>query len=262
MWGIVLQGARAVSLPQLKARLLDGHNESCGSLKDLLPKCLQAKLHGIATELKFRRGECEIACQEGKADFIYLVGTGIARVSRLSPAGRRQVLAFIYSGGIFGLPEEGRYLNSVDVIGPATIYRIGWTPFKELMQEEPEVKSAFLMRIAFDYRRAQHRIAVLSQQNASQKLASFLLDLHEYPEFRDKRHGYIRLPLSRSDLADYFGVAPETLARAMAKMEAAGILLRESLHLLRIKDIVLLGRIARGPRRTPSRRELSEPLQA
>lgn len=249
-------------LPQLKARLLDGDKELSGALKDLLPRRLQIKLRHIATELKFRRGECDIACQGGNARFVYLIDTGIVRVSRLSPAGRRQVLAFMFSGGIFGLPDGGCYANSAQVIGPATLYRIGWEALRDLMQEEPDLKSALLTRVAFDFRQAQRRIVVLSQQNASQKLASFLLDLREYAEFRDKRKGYVRLSLSRSDLGDYLGTAPETLARALARMEEAGILRRKSRRLLYIADMGMLRQIACGPRRAPPGAKIPKAAEA
>jgi CRP/FNR family transcriptional regulator, anaerobic regulatory protein len=253
-----LPSAPSTRLPQLKARLLDGDRELSGALEDLLPRRLQIKLKHIATELEFRRGECDIACQGGNARFVYLIDTGIVRVSRLSPAGRRQVLTFIFSGGIFGLPDGGCYANSAQVIGPATLHQIPWEPFKNLMQEEPDLNSALLTRVAFDFRQAQRRIVVLSQQNASQKLASFLLDLRDYAEFRDKRKGYVRLSLSRSDLGDYLGIAPETLARALARMEEAGILRRKSGRLLHVADMAMLRQIACGPRRAPAREKFKK----
>lgn len=252
-----MSSAGLPDLPQLKARLFDRKEEFTDSLQDLLPPRLQARLKNIASELEFPRGECDLFCEGEDAHFVYLVETGTIRISRLSPAERRQVLAFVFSGGIFGIPDEGRYVNSAQAIGPARLYRFAWASFSGLMQEEPDMKSALLARIAFDFRQAQRRIAVLSQQNACQKLASFLLDLRQYPEFRDKRKGHVRLSLSRSDLGDYLGVTPETLARVLARMEALGVLRRKECHLVQIRDMEILQQIARGPRRALPQSESS-----
>jgi CRP/FNR family transcriptional regulator len=240
-------------LPQLRARPFDRSQDLPVSIRDLLSKKLQAKLLSIATVLEYARPGSVVFCEGEDAHFVYIVGAGIVRVSRLSPAGRRQVLALMFAGDIFGLPDAGLYVNSTEVIGPSTLYRIPWAPLSALMRREPEIQAALLTRIAFDYRQAQWRIMALAQQNAMQRLASFLLDLSQHPEFYDKRKSQIQIPLSRFDLGDYLGMARETLTRTFATMEKTKALKRKTPFLLEISDVGLLRRIALGPRRAPNR---------
>ena len=240
-------------LPQLRARPFGRARDLPNPIKDLLSKKLQAKLRNIATVLEHSRSGV-VFCEGEDAHFVYIVGRGIVRISRLSPNGRRQVLAFMFSGDIFGVPDAGIYVNSTEVIGPTTLYRIPWAPLNALMERESEMQAALLTRIAYDFRQAQRRIMILAQQNASQKLASFLLDLIQQPEFYDKRKGLLQLPLARFDLGDYLGVAPETVVRALAKMEALNILERKSPYVLQLTDIAHLHRLALGPRRGPNKR--------
>lgn len=241
-------------LPQLRARPFGRSRDLPEAIKDLLSKKLQAKLRNIATILEYSRSGV-VFCEGEDAHFVYIVGAGIVRVSRLSPTGRRQVLAFMFSGDIFGVPDAGLYVNSTEVVGQSTLYRIPWAPLSTLMERESEMQAALLTRIAYDFRQAQRRIMVLAQQNASQKLASFLLDLSQQAEFYDRRKGLLQLPLTRFDLGDYLGVAPETVVRTFAKMEALNILMRKSPYVLQLADIALLRRVAFGPRRAPNRRK-------
>lgn len=259
MIGRPIQAAR---LPQLRARALDRKAELPDSIKDLLPKRLQAKLRNIATILEYGRAGSPVFCEGEDAHFVYIVGSGIVRVTRLSEIGRRQVLAFMFAGDIFGLPDGGVYVNSTEAIIPSTLYRIPWSPLSALMRQEPEMQAAFFTRIAFDFRQAQRRIMVLAQQNASQKLASFLLDLYQYPEFRNGNKDCLELPLTRVDLGDYLGITKETVARAFAKMEAAKVLKRSSTYVLKISDIATLRTLAAGPRRGPNKNDKGRPRNA
>ena len=56
---------------------------------------------------------------------------------------------------------------------------------------------------------------ILGQQNITQRLASFLLDFTQYPEFYDERSGELKLPLTRFDIGDYLGTSAETVVRSL-----------------------------------------------
>ena len=124
-----------------------------------------------------------------------------------------------------------------------------WTQLNALMQDEPELQSNLLVRMAFDLRQAQNRILVLGQQNVSQRLASFLLELMEHEDFYDAQQKQLSLPLSRFDLGDYLGTSPETVVRVLAKLEKDGLIRRISSRLLLITSTDALVRLLRGRRR-------------
>jgi CRP-like cAMP-binding protein len=50
----------------------------------------------------------------------------------------------------------------------------------------------------------------------------------QHEDFYDARGNLLLLPVSRFDLADYLGTSPETVARALAKLEGDKILVRVS----------------------------------
>lgn len=107
------------------------------------------------------------------------------------------------------------------------------------------------MRVAFDLRQAQRRIMLLGQHNTVQKLASFLLEFIQHRDFYDEKRRQLTLPLTRFDLGDYLGTAPETVARAFGKLEKVSVVRRISSRLIEIRDLEALRNMVNGRRRTP-----------
>ena len=205
--------------------------------------------------LEYQRDNSTIFSEGEDAHFVYSVVTGVVRITRHSDSGRRQVLAFMLPGDLFGLPDAGLYVNSAETVCPSTLYRVPWQQLREMMLREPEMQINMLIRVAFDLRQAQRRIMILGQHNVSQRLASFLLEFIQHPDFYDIRRRQLTLPLTRFDLGDYLGTAPETVARAFTKLERDGLVRRISSRLVEICDIAALRQAVGGQRRnsTPSR---------
>ena len=216
---------------------------------NLLTPEIQDRLLGIATLVEFPRGGEAVFSEGEKASHIYFIASGMVRISRSASSGRRQVMAFMLPGDLFGFPEQGLYVNSAHTMEEVTLYQVPWPQMNVLMQAEPELQGSLLVRMAFDLRQAQSRILVLGQQNVSQRLASFLLDLMEHEDFYDPSRKQLSLPLSRFDLGDYLGTSPETVVRVLAKLEKDGLIRRISARQLLIPGADALARLLRGRRR-------------
>jgi CRP-like cAMP-binding protein len=210
----------------------------------------QAKLRSISTILSYQRGGSTIFTEGEDSHFIYCVGNGVVRVSRYGEGGRRQVLAFMMPGDLFGLPDSGIYLNSAETVSPATLYRVPWQELRKILLSEPELQLNLLIRVAFDLRQAQRRLLILGQQNVVQRLASFLMDFVQHPDFYDSERRLLSFPVSRFDVGDYLGSAPETIARAFAKLERAGLIRRVSPRLIEVREPDKLRNVLTGRRRT------------
>jgi CRP-like cAMP-binding protein len=234
-------------MPEIRARRFDRARPQFANL--LTPE-QQVRLQEIATLVEFRQGSEAIFAEGQSASYMYMVASGMVRISRRAASGRQQVIAFMLPGDIFGqLPEEGLYVNSATAMGETRLYRVNLSQLEDLLRHEPQLQSSFLVRMAFDLRQAQKHILVLGQQNVSQRLASFLLDLMEHEDFYDPQQKQLSLPLSRFDLADYLGTSPETVVRVLARLEKDGLIRRLSSRLLLIPSQDALARLLRGRRR-------------
>jgi CRP-like cAMP-binding protein len=210
----------------------------------------QEQLRRISKPMSCKPGTI-LYSQGAQAKFVYLVAQGIVRINRCDESGHRQVLVFRVAGDFCGIPHEGIYFNTAEAVCETAVYRLEWREMEELFRAEPHLQSVLLGKILYDYRQAQTRIAILGQQNISQRLATFLLDLIHIPEFFDSESCCLSLPVSRFDLADYLGTAPETIARAFAKLENLALLRRITARSIVILDVAGLRSLHSNPRRGP-----------
>jgi CRP-like cAMP-binding protein len=224
----------------------------------LLPK-EQEQLRRIAKILECKPGAA-LYSQGGQARFVYLIADGIVRINHCSETGHRQILAFRVPGDFCGIPESERYFNSAETVSRTSLYRFEWQQLQELCTSEPHLQSVLWGKILHDYRQAQVRISVLGQQNTSQRLASFILDFMQIPELFDPETACLTLPVNRFDLADYLGTAPESTARAFAKLEDLGLIHRITARKIEILDRAGLRLLNRSPRRRDSGQEAARYL--
>lgn len=239
-------GAR---LPEIRARAFERGRHPQMAADNLLSQKQQAELRGIAVAVEYEHEGTVIFSEGEDARFVYLVADGVIRIGRTSDGGRRQILAFMLPGDLLGLPDAGSYVNSADVACPSVLYRIPWAKLRDLMTREPSLQHNFLVKVAHDFREAQRRIVILGQQNTYQRLASFLLDFIQHPAFFDKADRCLTLPLSRFDMADYLGTAPETVARGFLRLERDALVRRVTSRIVEIIDVDGLRRLQMRKRR-------------
>jgi CRP-like cAMP-binding protein len=236
-------------LPEIRARLFDRERDPKSLIENLLSEKQQLEFHNIATVLEYTRGGSTVFAEGEDAHFVYSIASGVVRISRLSQSGRRQVLALLLPGDLFGLPDAGLYVNSAEVACPSTLYRVPWVQLRSLMMREPALQLNLLNRVAYDLREAQRRIMILGQQNTYQRLASLLLDFAAHPAFFDSVSSVLTLPLSRFDIADYLGTAPETVARGFMRLEKGGLLQRLGPRTIELRNPDALQALQREKRR-------------
>ncbi len=224
-------------LPEIRARLFDRQRDPPSRIENLLTQKQQAAFRNIATVLDYQRSGITIFSEGEDAHFVYSVVAGIVRITRHSDGGRRQVLAFMLPGDIFGLPDSGIYVNSAEVACPSTLCRVPWIQLRELMMREPAMQLNMLIKVAHDLREAQRRIMILGQQNTYQRLASFLLDFIQHRAFFDEERARLTLPLTRFDIADYLGTAPETVARGFLRLERDGLVHRVASRVIEVRNL-------------------------
>jgi CRP-like cAMP-binding protein len=215
-------------------------------LHNLLSSREQAELTKIATVLEYQVGGVAIYSEGEDAHFLYLIDEGVVRLSRNLPNGARQVLGFMWSGDLFGLAEEGRYVNSAESLTSAAVFRFPLERLRRLLLSEPLLQLHLLTKAAHELRNAQHQIIVLGQLSTNKRLGSFLLDCRQHVSVFDSRTRLLRLPMSRFDIGDYLGTSPESVARAFAKLEHDGLLRRISPRSVELLDPDGLARFVRG----------------
>jgi CRP/FNR family transcriptional regulator len=153
------------------------------------------------------------------ASSVHNLTEGVARLYKLLPDGRRQVIGFALPGDFLGTAPSDRYSFSADAIGAVSACRFSAEAFSHFIQQRPH----FLIRInefvARELMLAQEQMLLLGRRTAEEKVAAFLVGWRErLTQVGDERQT-ISLPMSRQDVADYLGLTIETVSRTLTRFE-------------------------------------------
>lgn len=212
---------------QCKARGLS----VCGSLKEEGLRRLAA----LAEPLDVAAGG--VLLREGDpATHLINVTSGMVRVSKLLPDGRRQIVGFLMAGDFLGLASGETYAFTAEAIGEATACRFRRAGYRALLAELPELEAALLERASHDLQAAQDHMLLLGRKTAIERLASFLLDLSGRAARTGDDGVVVDLPMSRAEIADYLGLTIETVSRTMSRLKAGGAITLPSQRAVRIEQ--------------------------
>lgn len=204
-----------------------------------------ARLNALAERISLRPGEV-LARQGDPADHLFNISSGSVRVFNLMPDGRRQITGFLFAGDFLGLPVQGEYAFSAEAIEPVTVCRFRAREYQALMRQTPDLEAALFQRTTHELAAARAQLMLLGRKTALERLASFLLDLPTHDPARPTAEGHVRLPMTRTEIADYLGLTIETVSRAMTRLKTTGVIRLLSLTEARIEQPERLRAIAQG----------------
>lgn len=204
-----------------------------------------AGLDAIAEQIRLGAGET-LMRQGDPAVHVFNITSGSVRVFKLLADGRRQITGFLFAGDFVGLATGEDYAFSAEAIEAATLCRFRKADYRALIRERPSLEAALLDRATHELAAAQNQMLLLGRKTAQERIASFLLDLPERDPARPSVPGQVRLPMTRSEIADYLGLTIETVSRVLTKLKTAGVIRLTSLHELSVLKPEGLRDIAEG----------------
>ena len=164
----------------------------------------------------------DVLFSEGdKADTVHEVLSGMVRLYKLLPDGRRQVTGFLTAGQLLGLAPEGTCVFSADAITEVSVCCYRRDAFERLIDEVPGFARRLLAVTSHELRAAQDQMVLLGRKTAAEKLASFLLLMGVRQPGRPDE---IDVPMTRGDIADYLGLTVETVSRTMTRLRQDGLI--------------------------------------
>lgn len=194
-----------------------------------------SKLSKLARCESFGSGEA-LFHQGDTANTVYNITDGAVRLSSTLKDGRRQVIGFLFSGDFIGFSDRLNYPWTAEAVRGAKVCRFGRNDIAKLGRELPKVEHRLLEMATSDIASAQEHITMLGQGSATEKLSAFLLMLSRKSAQRGGVANPIHLPMTREDIADYLGLAFETVSRCFTRLEDEGLIAMESTRVVRIKD--------------------------
>jgi CRP/FNR family transcriptional regulator, anaerobic regulatory protein len=148
---------------------------------------------------------------------VYVASEGALCCFRPMPGGRRSILQFIFKGDGFGYESGDYYRNSVQAL----------TRTEVVATAKKDVVAASKAQCAAAFFAAAERAVVIAEEqsyrlrrSATERTALFLLEMHARLSIFDE----IFLPMSRTDISDYLGLAIETVSRVLNEFQRENII--------------------------------------
>ena len=157
---------------------------------------------------------------------IFAVKSGAFKTIMHSNDETAQILDFHIPGELIGLDalNAKNYLHRVIASENSSICEMDLDALVKLDDKFIDFQSSLILALAKKVRLDQYQALLISAKTAEQRLAIFLTGLAT----RFQQHGLaarqFKLPISRKDIANYLGMAAETVARTFKAIEEKGLI--------------------------------------
>lgn len=198
----------------------------CGDLAQF--KSLGSTIRLTAGQALFHEGDA--------ATRVFSLTSGTLKLYKLLADGRRQIMGFMHPGDFLGISVDDEHAFTAEAMEDA---QLCWFPrgrFDDFVESHSEMERELYLLAAHELGAAQRQLVLLGRKTATERLASFLLSLSERAAAAHGRAEIVRLPMSRSDIADYLGLTKETVSRVLSSFRSDRVVRLQTLGTVEILD--------------------------
>jgi CRP/FNR family transcriptional regulator len=169
--------------------------------------------------------------QGDAAHSVYRILSGVLRIYKLMPDGRRHVTDFLIAGDVLGFEVGDRHRVAAEAVVDCVVRRYPRTQVDIAAHHRPDFARRLLDLAWNRLAAAQAQLVSLGRKTAEERLASFLLALSVRAGRVDRA---IALPMSRADIADHLGLTIETVSRLFTRLRKEGVIDLPDAHSFRV----------------------------
>ena len=170
----------------------------------------------------------QVVLREGEVpEGIYCIRSGLLKRSIGDPQGNRKILDILGPGDLLGVESisgNGSRAAEAATLEASELCFFHRRDLPELVKGTPGFAMALAAYAAERLARAERELADLCLKNARQRLANALLALGRRFGKRTPRGILLDLPISRSELANFVGIALATASRLFHELKEAGVI--------------------------------------
>jgi CRP-like cAMP-binding protein len=183
--------------------------------------------------------------QGDEADCCYRILSGCVRMVKLMEDGRRQIGEFLMAGDLLGFDALETYDFAAEAVSDVVLRRYPRRMVDALAESNMALTRRLRDEASISLRLAHTRLVLLGRKTASERIASFLLEMAE--RLPAEHANVLDLPMGRTDIADHLGLTIETVCRVLAHLRRDGTLAIERSNIT-VRDSVALRQMASEPR--------------
>ncbi|MBI1650174.1 Crp/Fnr family transcriptional regulator [Hyphomicrobium sulfonivorans] len=184
-----------------------------------------AALREHATPVRVRRRQ-RLALDQPTPDTVYIVRSGLLGIEAAIAGKPRQLLELFYPGDIIRRsnmpPLPHATLTALNV---SEVWRLPARGFEALLTANADQNASMQRRLGEQHARASLHASIIGALSGDERFASLLIELGLRIGLRGAAGIGIDNPLSRTDIADYLALNPDTLSRITSRFRARGLLI-------------------------------------
>ena len=194
-----------------------------------------SEIAGITTGKQFNKGEM-IFLAGDKTENLYVIHTGLVKISRISQEGKEQIIRIAGPGDFIGelsLFNHSTSRNNAEVIVTASVCLIEGKKIKEIIYRLPNISLKILEELSERMENAENLIEHLGIHDVEQRIAETLSSMAD-------ENNLVNLSMSKKDLAAHIGTSQETLSRKLSSFQNKGWIKMIGQRQIQILDSVSL----------------------
>ena len=160
-------------------------------------------------------------------DKVYLLKSGVVKISKYSESGKEIILAMVNPGEIFGemaLIDKSPREHVAEAIMDSYVCIVDRDQLMRYLQKNPEMSLQITKIIGLKFKRLGQKVEELVFRNVYQRLAALLLHLHDTYGYDKNGKMYIYVKLTHYDIASMIGSTRETTTATLNDFKREGLI--------------------------------------
>jgi CRP/FNR family transcriptional regulator len=188
-----------------------------------------SRLSSVAWQRRCSAGQI-IHTEGEKPAYFCAIMTGIVKLMKSLPNGNQQIVGLLLPGDFLGRPFGQESRSSAVAATDVKLCSFPRAVVEGLASESRALARWLFDHVSDELEKAHDRIVLLGRMTAEQRIATFILSVMRSTRLRDaaapESYGetLIKLPLSRTEMADYLGLTIETVSRQIARLRERGVI--------------------------------------
>ncbi len=175
------------------------------------------------TVLKCKKGQ-QFIIEGAPVNGLFFIKKGTVKVFRTGINGREQIVRFAKDCEIIGHRGFGTqeyYSIGAIALQDTELYYFSKEHLQKVLLENPSFTYDMMLFYANELNRSESKVKSISQMTVRERVIDTLLYIHR--KFGNLR-GFLNLPLSRKEYADYAGTTEEQVIRIFSTLKKEGLI--------------------------------------
>jgi len=157
---------------------------------------------------------------------LYAVRSGAIKSFSIDDKGAEHVVGFFLPGELLGLDaiDTGIHSHAAKALETSSICEIPYDQVEYLSGKISKLQKHMFRLLSREIHEDQELQLLLSKKTADERIGAFLLNLSARYKQRQLSPTSFRLPMPRTDIANYLGLAVETVSRVLTRLQDQKVL--------------------------------------